>query len=90
MVRYLLVDDRDGRVLAEFASTLQAARVLAPEEPSLTTVTALLADDNPAIRTEAARAVEERFPEALTVIRQMLNEPDPWIRLYAAGALLHH
>ena len=29
MVRYLLVDDRDGRVLAEFASPLQAARVIA-------------------------------------------------------------
>jgi hypothetical protein len=29
MVRYLLVDDRDGRVLAEFAGHLQAARVLA-------------------------------------------------------------
>ena len=29
MVRYLLVDDRDGRVLAELASPMQAMRVLA-------------------------------------------------------------
>ena len=29
MVRYLLVDDSDGRVLAELASPQQAARVLA-------------------------------------------------------------
>lgn len=29
MVRYLLVDDRDGTVLAELASPLQAVRVLA-------------------------------------------------------------
>jgi hypothetical protein len=29
MVRYLLVDDRDGTVLAEFASPRQAARLLA-------------------------------------------------------------
>ena len=29
MVRYLLIDDRDGSVLAELASPLQAARVLA-------------------------------------------------------------
>jgi hypothetical protein len=28
VVRYLLVDDRDGRVLAELASAQQAARVL--------------------------------------------------------------
>jgi hypothetical protein len=29
MVRYLLVDDTDGRVLAELASPVQAARLLA-------------------------------------------------------------
>jgi hypothetical protein len=33
MVRYLLVDDRDGRVLAELASPSQAARVLARNAP---------------------------------------------------------
>ena len=29
MVRYLLIDDRDGRVLAELSSAEQAARLLA-------------------------------------------------------------
>ena len=34
MVRYLLVDDRDGGVLAELASPLQAARMLARQARS--------------------------------------------------------
>jgi hypothetical protein len=41
VVRYLLVDDRDGTVLAEFASPLQAARLLGRQ--------ALNTHDNPPV-----------------------------------------
>ncbi len=82
-----------GAIQSAFSDTdsmnrLRAARLLAPQEPSLPTVLQLLADENPAIRLEAAKVAEEKFFAELPLIRRMALDPDPWIRVYGAGGLL--
>jgi HEAT repeat protein len=47
-----------------------------------------LINANPAIRAQAAKLMEERDPDAVSVLRALLHDPDPKIRLQAATALL--
>ncbi len=75
---------------------LSAARLLvahaADPAAGLAVLNAALADPNPALRLAAVRAVET-FPREILgndvpTLRRLLRDPDPRVRILAAGALL--
>ena len=65
-----------------------AAALLGESEESTRTLVDLLNSENPTVREEAARTVEDRFSENIPIIRSLLDSQDPWLQLYGAGALL--
>lgn len=65
----------------------RAASLLGDSEAT-TVLADLMASDNPTVREEAARAVEDRTVDDLALLRSMLRSQDPWAQLYAAGAIL--
>ncbi|HEX2456942.1 MAG TPA: HEAT repeat domain-containing protein [Vicinamibacterales bacterium] len=65
-----------------------AAALLGNTDEGTGTLTELINGENPTVRGEAARAVEDRAANNLPVIRSMLRSSDPWVQLYGAGALL--
>ena len=65
-----------------------AAALLGDSEESTRTLVDLLNSENPTVREEAARTVEDRFSENIPIIRSLLDSQDPWLQLYGAGALL--
>lgn len=66
----------------------RAAALLGNTDEATGTLTELMNSENPTVRDEAARAVENRARVNLALIRSMLRSSDPWVRLYGAGALL--
>jgi HEAT repeat protein len=46
-------------------------------------------DPNPVIRGEAGRILADLAGTDVTVLRRMLRDADPWVRLRAAGGLIH-
>ena len=84
-----LLDNRDG------VTRLQAARLIAPVNPEAArrTLQEAAGDSNPVIRAEAVRVMEEVAPATpdaadLPQARRLLRDPDPVVRLHAAGVLL--
>jgi hypothetical protein len=72
VVRYLLVDDRDGRVLAELASAQQAARLLARHARNLdgdSRVSLVRLDHQEGSLTEVTSMVTMRVLPSLTTGR---------------------
>ena len=74
---------------------VRAAALLAPVDPesSRETLSNSLADKNPVIRAESGKRLASLMPREADVadvarLRRNLREQDPWVRLYAAGALL--
>jgi HEAT repeat protein len=65
-----------------------AAALLGESEEGTRALVDLLNSENPTVREEAAKTVEERFAENVPVIRSLLDSEDPWLQLYGAGALL--
>ena len=65
-----------------------AASLLGDSEEGTRALLDLLNSDNPTVREEAGKAVEDRFAENVGLIRSLLGSADPWLQLYGAGALL--
>jgi HEAT repeat protein len=66
----------------------RAAAMLGESEEATRTVVDLLNSENPTVREEAAKTVEDRFSENVALIRGLLDSDDQWLQLYGAGALL--
>jgi HEAT repeat protein len=66
----------------------RAAAMLGESEDGTRTLVDLLNSENPTVREEAARSVEDRFSENIALIRSLLDSQDQWLQLYGAGALL--
>jgi HEAT repeat protein len=66
----------------------RAAALLGESEEGTRTLVDLLNSENPTVREEAAKTVEERFSENVALIRSLLDSQDAWLQLYGAGALL--
>jgi HEAT repeat protein len=67
---------------------VRAAALLGDTEEATGALTDLIGSENPTVRDEAARAIEDRGGQNLPLIRKMLRSTDQWVRLYGAGALL--
>jgi HEAT repeat protein len=65
-----------------------AAALLGESEEGTRALVDLLNNENPTVRDEAARMVEDRFSDNVSLIRSLLDSPDPWLQLYGSGALL--
>lgn len=84
-----LLENRDG------LTRLQAAQLIAPVNPELArrTLREAAGDPNPVIRAEATRVMEhvaQQVPDIgdISQLRRLLRDPDPAVRLHAAGVLL--
>jgi HEAT repeat protein len=74
---------------------LRAAELLAPVNPEAArgVLTAAAADNNPVVRAEATRildapAIAAAIPSDLPSLRRLLRDPDPGVRLHAAGIVI--
>jgi HEAT repeat protein len=69
---------------------LQAAAMLLRDarQPAMETLRGALADPNPAIRAEAARALASDATGGIAGMRVLLRDRDPWVRFHAASAVL--
>jgi HEAT repeat protein len=69
---------------------LKAAELLRHQEParSRSIVVEAVRSPNPAVRNEASRLLEWTTPYDLKLLRELLDDDSPWVRLHAAGALL--
>ena len=67
----------------------RAAALLGESDDATRTLAGLVESENPTVRGEAARQVEERLSDDLPLVRSLLASRDPWVQLYGAGALLH-
>jgi HEAT repeat protein len=86
-----LLDDRNG------LTRVRAAELLAPAAPERARDTLLqaLSDPNPVVRGDVARALDESDlltgaapGDTLPVLRRMLRDADPSVRLHAAASVL--
>ncbi|MBA3886382.1 MAG: HEAT repeat domain-containing protein [Acidobacteria bacterium] len=84
-----LLDNMDGTI------RLQAARLMAPVDPAAAgrALAAAASDENPGIRAEALRtahdvATSEAGLLETSQLRRLLRDPDPAVRLHAAGLLV--
>lgn len=69
---------------------LKAAELLRRQESarSRSIVVEAVRSPNPAVRNEASRLLESTPPYDLRLLRELLDDESPWVRLHAAGALL--
>lgn len=69
---------------------LKAAELLRRQESarSRSIVVEAVRSPNPAVRNEASRLLESTTPYDLQLLRELLDDESPWVRLRAAGALL--
>lgn len=69
---------------------LRAAELLALSDPAAARVVLAAAaeEENLAVRQEASRIIAARLPRDFPLLRTLLRDSDPWVRLHAASALL--
>jgi HEAT repeat protein len=75
---------------AEPMNRVRAAELVARDNPDAArpTLVALLKDPDSMPRREAARVLETMTPVDLELSRIMMVDIEPWVRMYAAGAVL--